>query len=346
MKQKLILLALCIALSALPFSTAGAASAPKHKEVKLTLYTMSSGGIVYTLGFALAELINKNSEWLRCNAVETASTFENLNYIVGHADKKDTYIGSAVTIGVDQLAMGMKPYDKLGPWKKTKWLSLMANIGSPQITLDPNIKTWHDLDGKTYGLDTMGSTNQFMQEWLMDYAWKDKDKVKLVYGNSANMAVDRLLDGTIDITWTGAVMTGAGEYKDWKPMPPFERLLAARPVYIMELDEKDIAIAREKTGAESLSLIGGKARTIGKSNIPKWKGLLNSLGWLVQEDMDDEIVTEIVRIIYENAEQFANYHAVGKGITKETIGQLPVPRNSYHRAVIKFLESKGQKVGR
>lgn len=92
-------------------------------------------------------------------------------------------------------------------------------------------------------------------------------------------------------------MTGAGEYKDWKPMPPFERLLAARPVYIMELDEKDIAIAREKTGAESLSLIGGKAQTIGKSNIPQWKGLLNSLGWLVQEDMDDEIVTEMIRII-------------------------------------------------
>jgi TRAP transporter TAXI family solute receptor len=346
MNKKIASLVLCFVLIGLGFSAGSASAAPKHEEVTLTLYTMPSGGIVYTLGFALAELINKNSEWLRCNAVETASTFENLQYIVGHPDKKNVYLGSAVTIGVDQLAMAMKPYDKIGPWKKTKWVSLMASIGSPQITLDPNIKTWRDLDGKTYGLDTMGSTNQFMQEWLMDYAWKDRNKVKLTYGNTANIAVDRLLDGTIDITWTGAVMLGAGEYKDWKPMPPFERLLAARQVYIMELDEKDIAIAREKTGAESLALIGGEAKEIGKSKVPQWKGLLNSLGWLVHEDMDDEIVTEIIRVIYENADQFVNYHAVGKGITKETLGQLPVPRDSYHPAVIKFLEAKGQKVGR
>ena len=95
-----------------------------------------------------------------------------------------------------------------------------------------------------------------------------------------------------------------------------------------------------------MALVGGKAKHIGKSDIPQWKGLLNSLGWLVSENMDDEIVTEIIRIIYENADQFANYHAVGRGITKETIGQLPVPRDSYHPAVVKFLESKGLKVGR
>lgn len=157
---------ICFMLVVLPFSNSHAA---KHKKVTLTLYTMASGGIVYTLGFALSELINKNSEWLRCNAVETSSTFENLRYIVGHDEKRNTYFGSAVTMGVDQLALAMKPYDKVGPWKKTKWISLMANIGAPQITLNPNIRTWRDLIGKTYGLDTMGSTMQFIQEWLIDY---------------------------------------------------------------------------------------------------------------------------------------------------------------------------------
>jgi len=344
--KKALSIVLCVALVALTLTIAGNATAAREKPVKLTLYTMASGGIVYTLGFALSELINKNSEWLRCNAVETSSTFENLRYIVEKPETKNIYLGSAVTMGVDQLALAMKPYDKIGPWKKTKWISLMANIGTPQITLDPGIKTWRDLAGKTYGLDTMGSTQQFMQEWLMEYAWKNKDQVKLTYGNTAQIAVDRLLDGTIDITWTGAVMLGPGEYKEWKPMPPFERLLASRQVHILELDEKDVAIAREKTGAESLALIGGKAKKIGKSDLPNWKGLLNSLGWLVHEDMDDDIVTEIIRIIYEHSEEFGNYHAVGKGITEETIGQLPVPRNSYHPAVVKFLEARGHKVGR
>ena len=343
MTKKMLVGILVLFVLALPFS----APAAEKKQRTITLYTMPSGGIVYTLGFALSEIINKNSEWLRCNAMETASTFENLRYIVGHEeDRKNTFFGSAVTMGVDQLALAMKPYDKIGPWKGTKWISLMANIGAPQVTLDPKIKTWQDLKGKTWGLDVMGSTMQFMQEWLMEYAWGNKKDVKLEYGCTANLAIDRLLDGTIDITWTGAVMLGADEYKEWKPMPPFERLLAARKVYFLELDEKDVATAREKTGAESLALIGGKAKTVGKTDAPQWKGLLNSLGWLVHEDMDDEIVTEITRIIYENSGEFAKYHAVGAGITKDTIGQLPVPRNAYHPAVIKFLEERGHKVGR
>jgi len=345
MKRMLLLVALSVVLIALPLS--GALATPqKHEKVTLELYTNPSGGIMYVLGFALSELINKNSEWLRCNAIETASTVENLRNIVGHPEKKNVWFGEAVTIGVDQLAIGMKPYQNIGPWKKTKWLSLMVNIGAPQVTLNPDIKTWRDLAGKRYGLDVMGSTSQFMQEWLMDYAWKNKDEVKIEYGCTTNIAVDRLLDGTIDITWQGAVMLGPEEYKEWKPMPTFERLLSARKVYFMELEEEHLAIVREKLGVESFALIGGKAKEVGKTEAPNWKGLLNCIGWLVHEDMDDEIVTEIMRIIYEHSEEFVKFHAIGRGITKETMGQLPVPRASYHRAAVKFLEARGHKVGR
>lgn len=342
--RKIILIA--VLLSALVAVPTAAFSAPSHEPVTLTLYTMPSGGIVYTLGFALAEIVNKHSEWLKINAVETASTFENMRYIVGHDEKKNEWLGSAVTIGIDQLAMPMKPFDKIGPWKKAKWVSLMASIGSPLITLDPGIKTWKDLKGKTFGLDTMGSTNQFMEEWLIDHAWHNRDQVRLTYGNTASIAVDRLLDGTLDVTWTGAVALGAGKFKEWKPMPPFERLLAAREVHVLDLDEKDVEKVRQATGASSFAIIGLKAKKVGKSDLPNFYGLLNSLGWLVHEDMDPAIVTELVRVIYENAGEFVNYHAVGAGITEDTIGELPVPKSDYHPAVIKFLEEHGKKVGR
>ena len=340
MKKSILIMLIALGLIIFPISSTFA-----KKTHTLNLYTNPSGGIMYVLGFGMSQLINKHSEWLQCNAIETSSTAENLRYIVGHDERRNTWFGEAVTIGVDQLAINMKPYN-FGPWKKTKWLGLMVNIGAPQVTLNPNLKTWRDLKGKTYGLDVIGSTSQFMQEWLMDYAWNNRKDIRIEYGNSAMIAIDRLLDGTVDITWTGAAMLGADEYKEWVPMPPFERLLAARKVYIMELDEKDIAIAREKSKCESLSLVGGKAKKIGKSDIPQWKGLLNSIGWLVHEDMDDKIVNEIIRIMYEYAEEFKNFHAVGRGINKETLGQLPVPRSSYHPAAIKFFEAKGHKVGR
>lgn len=342
MKKRIFFVALSLMLVVVPLSSAST----QHKKVTLELYTNPSGGIMYTLGFALSELINKNSEWLRCNAIETASTVENLRNIVGHPEKKNVWFGEAVTIGVDQLALGMKPYKNVGPWKGTKWLALMVNIGSPQVTLNPKIRTWRDLEGKRYGLDVIGSTNQFMQEWLMDYAWKNRDKVKIEYGCTTNLAVDRLLDGTIDITWQGAICLGPEEYKDWKPMPAFERLLSARKVYFMELEEEHVATVREKTGLEAMGLIGGKAKRIGKTDARNWKGLLNQIGWLVHQDMDDEIVTEIMRVIYDYSGEFVNYHAVGRGITKQTLGQLSVPRESYHPAAMRFLEARGHKVGR
>lgn len=341
MKKSFLALLIILTLSAAPFGY-GMANA----KTKIELYTNPSGGIMYVLGFALSDLINKHSDKLSCNAVETASTVENLRTIVKHPEKKNVWLGEAVTIGVDQLAKGMKPYQKLGPWKHTKWVGLMVNIGSPFITLDPNIKTWRDLKGKTFGLDSVGSTLQFVPEWLMEHAWKNKGEVKLVYGNSGNIAVDRLIDGTVDVTWQGAIALGADEYKEWVPMPSFERLLASREVHFVDCTEEDIAVVREKTGLESLGLVGGKAKQIGKTNATNWKGFVNVIGWLVHEDMDDEIVTEIMRIIYEYSGEFVNYHAVGKGITPETLGQIPVPRDSYHPAAIKFLEDKGHKVGR
>ena len=341
MKRRILVCTLALLMLAATMATASA-----RDKVTLELYTNPSGGIMYVLGFALSDLTNKNSEWLRINAIETASTVENLRAIVEHPEKKDVWFGEAVTIGVDQLAQGMKPYQKLGPWKRTKWIGLMVNIGTPFITLNPDIKTWKDLDGKTFGLDVMGSTLQFVPDWLMEYAWKNKDKVRVAYGNSANMAVDRLLDGTLDVTWQGAICLGPDAYKDWTPMPSFERLLSSRKVYFMQYSAEDIAVVREKTGLESLAVIGGKAKTIGKTDAPQWTGFLNCIGWLVHEDMDDEIVTEIMRILYEYSDEFVKYHAVGRGITKGTLGQLPVPRASYHPAAVKFLEAKGHKVGR
>ena len=342
MKKRLFLIALSVFLIVMPLSSAFA----QHKKVTLNLYTNPSGGIMYVLGFGLSQLINKHSDWLHCNAIETSSSAENLRYIVEDPEKKNTWFGEAVTIGVDQLAIGMKPYDKMGPWKKTKWLALMVNIGSPQVTLDPNIRTWRDLAGKRYGLDVMGSTNQFMQEWLMDYAWKNRKEVKIDYGCTGNIAVDRLLDRTIDITWQGAICLGPEKYKEWVPMPTFERLLSARKVYFMDLDEDDVATVRERTGLESMGIICGKAKRVGKTDAPNWKGLLNCIGWLVHQDMDDEIVDEIMRILYDYSDEFKDFHAVGRGITKATLGQLPVPRESYHPAAIKLLESRGHKVGR
>lgn len=346
MKKRIMVIgfSLVIAVSILSLTFVSPAFA-QHKKVTVRLYTNPPGGLMYTMGFALCQLINKHSKWLRCHAIETTSTYENLRDLVGHPELDNIWFGEATTIGVDQLSLGLKPYKGIGPWKGTKWLALMANIGVPLITLNPNIKTGRDLSGKRFGLGPRGSTNSYMPRWLMKYAWGNWSKVIKEYGNSPNIAVNRLIGGTVDATWQGAVLYGPGKYKKWFPIPSFDRLLSARKIYFLKLNEKDMAKVRKKKGLEAFRLIYGRAEKQGINHTPKWAGLLNQIGWLVSKNMPADTVTEIMRILYTYANQFATYSPAGKGITKQSLGQLSVPRQSYDRAAIKFLESKGQKVG-
>jgi TRAP-type uncharacterized transport system substrate-binding protein len=327
-------------------TSAAAPSTSQHAPVTMRLYSHPSGGMAYVINFALSDIVNKNSKWLKINPLESTGTLENIKAIMDNPDKKDVYFGAATTMGIDQLAAGLAPFDKLGPAKPVKWLTIMANISSTIVTLDPNIKTPADLAGKKFGLDTMGSSDQFVEEWLMEYAWKVKDKVKITYGNAADIAADRLMDGTIDVTWQGAMALGDGEYKDWAPMPSFERLLSAKKAYFLDVTPADMTIVRNQTKIDSLAVVGIKGKTVGKTDTVNAHGILNCLGWVIPNDMDSAIVTELITIIYDHAGDFANYHVGGKAITQASLGSIPVARDSYHPAVIKFLESKGVKVGK
>jgi TRAP-type uncharacterized transport system substrate-binding protein len=329
--------------SAVPSSTQAAV---QHAPVTLRLYAHPSGGMAYVINFALSDIVNKNSKWLKINPMESTGALENIKAIMDNPDKKDVYFGASTTMGVDQLALGVAPFDKLGPASPVKWLSVMANISSCIVTLDPNIKSPADLAGKKFGLDTMGSSDQYVEEWLMQYAWNVKDKVKVTYGNTADVAVDRLMDGTIDVTWQGAMALGDAEYKDWAPMPSFERLLAAKKVYFLDVPAADMDVVRKQTKIDSLAVLGCQDKTVGKTDATKFHGIRNTLGWVVPNNMDEAIVNELINIIYAHAGEFATYHTGGKAITQASLGSIPVSKDAYHPAVVKFLESKGLKVGR
>ena len=57
-----------------PSPVPGPTPAPKpaeHETVNLEIYSLSMGGLGYVVSFALADFINKQSEWLRATALES-----------------------------------------------------------------------------------------------------------------------------------------------------------------------------------------------------------------------------------------------------------------------------------
>ena len=68
--------------------------------------------------------------------------------------------------------------------------------------------------------------------------------------------------------------------------------------------------------------------------------LTEYLGWYADAGMDEEIVYEIAKTIYENMGKFADYHAMGKGVTRETIGALHIAEKEWHPGALKFYTEK------
>jgi len=357
--KKLLALAgsicLILILAALPFMAACPApappptppaeeEAPTHEPVALEIYSNPFGNAGYVLSFALADIINKNSEWLRAVTIETPSGAHNMKILQRSPEKSGVWVGYLNPLSIHHSTLGGEPFTPEEPFvMSVKAVSITANIGAPLLTTDPNIKTPQDLIGKTVALEPEGSTEEFVPRFMLE-AWGVYDDVRIVTMGFGAQS-DALIDGTIDLGKSGAVILGHEEYADWTPIPPFEKLLMARETYIFPTTAEDYAMARKNTGYP-IYPIGGKGKTIGKSTVPDWLGSHISCGWFVSEDMPDDVVTELVRIIYENAELFVTYHANGAAIAKETIGGVATPRDGYHPAVIEFLEAKGVTVGR
>ena len=60
--------------------------------------------------------------------------------------------------------------------------------------------------------------------------------------------------------------------------------------------------------------------------------------------MPDHVVTEILRVVYENVHKFKEYTFLGAILTQETLASLSVPAGSYHPAAVKFFNEKGIKI--
>jgi len=341
-----VLLVFCSAISgcAKPAPAPVSAPEPAHETVVLEIYSTDFGKAAYVLSFALSEIINNNSEWLRAVAIETPGSAANMQILQRDPGKAGVWVGFLNPISIHNGRIGQPPFTPEQPFTMgVKAVSVTTNTGAVLVTTNPDIKKPEDLVGKTVALEAEGHTMELWPRFCLE-TWGIYDKVKIVT-MSMGAQTDALIDGTIDVGTSGAVMLEpTEEFSDWVPIPIFERVLASREAWVIPFTPEDAAQIRERTGYPIYS-IGGKGKTVGKSTLPDWRGLWLSQGWFVSEDMPDEVVTELVRIIYENAELFRTYHANGQAISKESIGAIAIPRDSFHPAAVKFLESKGVKVG-
>jgi len=325
---------LVLVLAALPFVGACAAPAPPE-EVETDILTSKAGGAGYVMSFALADIVNNTHPWLRMRGIETTGIAENLKTLAAEPERRPNTVIFANAAGAHQAKVADPPYEIA--YGSLRAIALFNPARLFWATLDSNLKTPHDLIGKKVGIFPSGSPGLIQwQSIVQDGFGIGLDDIDWVY-TPMGPGLDALADRRVDATWALASPPPLNT-----PVAPLAKLLAVRDIYFIGFSEDAAKASRESIGYPTYV-----ARVPAGTYNPVQQELfaqIQYLSWWADLEMDEDIVYEITKTIYENVGKFADYHALGKTMTQTSIAEIGV-EEMFHPGAIKFYKEKGIKIG-
>ena len=314
-----------------------AAEAAKPKEqVQVQLLSMTMGGSAYVLSFALAEIVNKNSSWLHLTAAETKGSVANLVTLANEpALRKNTIIFTHEESN-SWARQGRPPFK--APYTGARAIASLAETTLVFATLDKNIKTKADADGKRIMTMQKGTSTAVIHEMLFHDVWGIKPRMS--YGDF-NATKDALTDGVIDI---GVQPINGVPGVGYSPIPALAEMMNSKNVYFLNVPAADVT-AVQKKGDFDIYPHTIPARAIGNKQPEPVMGYSHSLSWWADESVSPDVIYEVARVIYENSDKFQEYHRDGRMITKKTLARIGIPEALFHPGALRFYKEKGLKLG-
>lgn len=332
MKRKVIM-ALFVGL----FSSSGliVAGPGLAKEAQIDILTTQMGGAGYVMSFALVDILKKANSWVKLKGIETSGVAENVKTLALEPEKRKTTVIFANAATAHQSKVADPPYNK--PYGGLRFIALFNPSRLFFVTGDPGIKTPKDLKGKKVSIFPRGSAGIVQWQAMVQNFGVAPKEVEWVY-LPMGPGIDALADRRVNASWG---LAGPPPLNDLTS--PIQQLLAQRKdVYFVAFSKEAAKAAREKTGYPTY--VGLVPAGTYSPNQPDLYCHVQFLSWWADEGMDEGIVYEITKQIYENVDKFARYHALGKSMTNTNIAQA-VTEDLFHPGARKFYREKGIKMG-
>ncbi len=280
----------------------------------------------YQLSYGLADIINKNSTWLRATTLETPGMSGSMGMLVTEQNRRaNTLVCITADPWQEAVEMG-----KWGPYDGLRFVADMGPLGVALITLDRDIKKPQDLVGKKVGIHRKG-TNMAERERQLFEVWGIADQVTFFNAGFGGQA-KALGDGLIASSFQNTACVGAGEHR---PGAAQEGLLAGKHVYYLDVDKETVLEAHKRFGNPyaPLRIPGGMMEGMGAP----FGTIANEGLWACDVTMDEDIVYEICKIMAENTSEFGQYHVAGRAMTRDRLGlMLWHSPEKYHPGAAKY----------
>jgi len=310
----------------------------EQEQVAVDILSSQFGAISYIMPFALADMINKYSPWLRATVREQpAGDTANVRILAEKPERRKNTIIFASTPTAYQSMLGTGPFKaKYTPMAVAQFFPVCGSF----VSTDLGIKKGDGLIGKKIAVGTRMSVMAYVPEAIFKYGWNILNKVKFLYLGWQG-SKDTVLSGQADVGFIGAIVVGSKFIGN-----PVARdfIAGARKINWIDTPPEVLARAARGSGLPIVSFTV-PAGSLGKKqpNIHYSWGFQNGL-WAAPE-LDDKIVYEVCRIMSEHAKEFVKYHAAGRAITFDAGAKFQIPAKDYHPGAVKYYKEKGFQIG-
>jgi TRAP transporter TAXI family solute receptor len=292
------------------------------KVDRLSIGTGAIGGIYHVLGGGMAKLLREKLGGIDVTAETTNASVDNMR-LVG---TKQADIGFGTSVAIVQGVKGD------GPFKGVKYpVAGLANI-YPQylwaVTVEgTGIKTLADLKGKRVSTSNPGSGSELDAVNLLKAVGLGLNDIKRER-LPPQQAADALKDRRID-----ALLHTAGQRQ-----PAWEDIANTPGTTIKFLDTSAAVAGLQKEWGDTvyLNLLLPKGTYKGQDADVPMVGGGNSL--FVREDLSDDLVYRITKILMENLDELAKVHPEVRNIKLEAAAKTPVP---LHSGAARYYKEKG-----
>ena len=295
------LLALCMMMT---LASSAVAEVPKFMSVG----TGSTGGAYYPIGVALAEILTTNLG-TQATAEVTGGSLDNLMLInQGDCD-----------IGIAQGNNMMDAYNGTGDYESNAYTNINALFGGLSkgyfqvVVLDDSpIQSMSDLVGKKVCMGPAGNGAIAVADIIWGKYGFTKEDVKTTYV-AYDDGITQLEDGNMDAV---VIQTAI-------PASAIQQLAAGNKAYrLLDVDEE---IANEL--CEEYGYFGyGTIETSVYDNMPQEAHTMYISNMVaVRADLDEDLVYEMTKAIFENLEIVQSSHKAASGLTLENAVRVSIP---------------------
>lgn len=287
----------------------------------VTVGTAPAGGAFAPVGNAIANVVDEHQgdlNWV-VKPQGTKGTQENIRKLEA----------GEIEFGMANAAISYFATKGEGNWEKPMEIRTVAtiapNIGVFVTTQSSGIQKVADLKGKRVVLGPAGAGFDYFLKPLLQAHGVSYDDMTVVNGNYIT-AVDMIADGKADAAFMGGAI----------PIPAVVQLCASQDVVFVELDPDVPEKLKEYPFYEAVPI---KAEVYDDLDKEIMGMNVGNMQLITHANVDEEIVYNLTKLMYENRAEIAAKHPAGKAINpKNVIKNTGTP---FHPGAIKFYKEAG-----